>query len=154
MPTLYRHCQCSLLLLVCCFSSTLIAAEVIYTWIDNDGLVHYSQQAPSDDIQFTKIYNDDIEPAKSGFIAPKQKQLSRQDQQAITEAQALLIKNKDANQARALCESAQHKQQLLTSYSRLTVADPATGEQVELSDTQRKADLAVQQERIRLYCTK
>ena len=48
-----------------------VSAGVIYTWVDENGVTHYSQQAPQqENIKAEKLYSEDLEQAKVGFIAP------------------------------------------------------------------------------------
>ncbi|MGL4473881.1 MAG: DUF4124 domain-containing protein [Shewanella sp.] len=135
-------------------STQVMASEVIYSWVDANGLVHYSQQPPANDIKFTQVYNDDIEPQKSGYVSAPTKQPTQSTAAEIASAEALLIKAKDPAQAKMLCELAQEKLKLLNSQNRLTRKDSKSGEQVTLSDQERATEITTQQQRIDEFCPK
>lgn len=52
---------------------TSVSATVIYKWVDEHGVTHYSQQNPEnviDQSKSTKLNSEDIEPKAIGALAP------------------------------------------------------------------------------------
>lgn len=133
---------------VMCFYSQVFAT-VVYTWVDEEGTTHYSQQPP-EGIQATKLYSEDMEQAPIGFISPTIEQAKPELSQA--EKDALTIKLQDKEQAKSLCESAKHNLNLLKSYDRLTRKDTETDAQVVMTQDEKKTAIEQQKERIRLFC--
>ncbi len=122
---------------------------VIYTWVDENGKTHYSQQPPEKG-NVTKLYSEDIEQGPIGFVAPKMKKETSELTQEEKDAQT--IKLQDKAQADTLCKSAKHKLNLLMTYDRLTRKDPQSGEEVVLNEKDKQTEIAQQKERIRLFC--
>lgn len=137
-----------LIAFITCFCSQVFAT-VVYTWVDEEGTAHYSQQPP-EGIQATKLYSEDMEQAPIGFISPPIKQAEPELTQA--EKDALTIKLQDEEQATSLCKSAKHNLSLLRSYERLTRKDTDTDAQVVMTPDEKQEAIEQQKERIRLFC--
>lgn len=131
-----------------------VSAGVIYTWVDDNGVTHYSQQAPQQEkIKAEKLYSEDLEQAKVGFIAPIKKADPTSEANQL-EKSAALIKEKDAKQAKSICESAKHNLEILTTHTKLIRQTSDSGESVAMTEEDRQTSIAQQQERIKLFCDK
>ncbi|MCE9680587.1 DUF4124 domain-containing protein [Shewanella sp. AS1] len=139
------------LLLPLLFSPALLATT-IYKWVDEKGVTHYSQQMPTEK-QVETLYSEDIEQQKVGYVSPTQ---APEQSAGKTEAQqaASALKEQDAAQAKMICDSAMHQLNVLTTHSSLTRKDEKTGEMVKMTEEERQAQIASQQERINLFCDK
>lgn len=130
-----------------------VLADVIYTWVDDNGVTHYSQQAPQQEsIQAEKLYSKDLSQAKVGFIAPVKKQ--EVPQTSEVEKSAALIRQKDAKQAQSICESATHNLEVLTTHTNLIRQTSDSSKPVAMTEEDRQTSIAQQQERIKLFCNK
>lgn len=125
-------------------------ATVIYTWVDENGISHYSQEPPVG-VEAARLYSEDIEPNKVGYIAPK-KEVPVPSEEAQEQADAKLIKEKDSKQADAICQNATHSLNILTSHSNLNRKNEQTGEVETMTEPQRQAAIAENQQRIKLFC--
>ncbi len=133
------------------FSVTTFAhGKVIYTWVDEAGVSHYSEQAPVG-VDAKRIYSEDIEPGKVGFVSPKEK-VSGQPAKTQLEKDAEIIKSLDAEQAKMLCERAQHSLTILTTYNKLNKKNEKTGETVSMTEDERQQEIAMNKERVALFC--
>lgn len=135
-----------------CFTPTM--ASVIYTWVDEQGVTHYSQEPPTQAQQQARQLNSqDLEPAKVGYIAPANKDESPKLSDA--EKSAALIKERDAEQAKSICDNAKHYLNVLTTHTNLIRQNAdKTKEGQAMTEEERQAAIAQQQERIKLFCTK
>ncbi|QBF83685.1 DUF4124 domain-containing protein [Shewanella maritima] len=127
----------------------LASAAVIYTWVDDKGVVHYSEQPPKG-VNATKIYSEDIEPAKAGYIAPKKRE--QVQKQSELEKSAAIINATDKEQAKELCESAKHSLSVLKSYNRLTRKNEKTGEMEQMTAEQKTQAINENEQRVKLFC--
>lgn len=125
-------------------------ATVIYTWVDENGQSHYSQEPPVG-IEAARLYSEDIEADKVGYVAPKKAEPVPSDE-AQQQADAKLIKEKDSEQAAAICQNATHSLNVLTSHSNLNRKNEQTGEVETMTEPQRQAAIAENQQRIKLFC--
>ena len=138
----------ALLLLIVC--STAATATTIYKWVDKNGVTHFSQEPPQEE-QVEKLHSEDIERAKTGYVAPT----VRQDPKpAATEMEksAQLIKEKDAEQAQRICDNAKQGLNVLTTHTRLNRKDSESGEPVAMTEEERQAAIKENEQRISLFC--
>lgn len=143
-----------LLALLLCFSfSHFSFATVIYTWVDKDGVSHYSQQPPVN-VDSKKVYSEDIEPAQVGYVPvlPNSSTSSQVNPTSDLAAKAKLIKEKDAEQAASICESAKHSLNVLITYQHLHRKDADTGEEIVITEEERLAQIEKSEERKKLFC--
>jgi hypothetical protein len=129
--------------------STCLFAATIYTWVDDAGVVHYSQQQPLN-VDASKIYSEDMKPAKIGTYTPQKKTAVNVESQL--EQSAKIINEKDKQQAKDICESAKHSLSVLNTHSKLNQQDKTTGETVSMTEEQRQAAITENTERVRLFC--
>ncbi|MCL1069009.1 DUF4124 domain-containing protein [Shewanella olleyana] len=139
--------------LLCCCVSHISFATVIYTWVDKDGVSHYSQQPPAN-VDSKKVYSEDIEPAQVGYVPvlPNTSTSSQSNQDSDLAAKAKLIKEKDAEQAASICESAKHSLNVLSTYQHLHRKDAETGEEIVITEEERLAQIEKNEERKKLFC--
>lgn len=137
-----------------CLLGQPVIAGVIYTWVDEQGVTHYSQQPPEQEQQkANQLYSEDIEPAKVGYVAPTKKEQPQEVSEL--EKSAALIKEKDAKQAQSICENAKHNLDVLTTHNQLIrQSEDPTKEPEAMTEEERQAAIAQQQERIKLFCDK
>lgn len=144
-------------LLITLTSVASVSANTIYTWVDDNGVTHYSQQPPSPtdsptNSAFTnKLYSEDIEPKRIGTVAPL-KPITQNKQASELEKKAAAINLADKQQAQQVCENAKHSLNVLTTHTKLNKKNNETGEVVAMTEEQRQASIAEQNERIRLFC--
>ena len=129
--------------------STSLLAGTIYTWVDDAGVVHYSQQQPLN-VDARKIYSEDMEPAKIGTYTPQKK--TSVNVESELEKSAKIINDKDKQQAKDICESAKHSLSVLKTHGKLNQQNKATGETVVMTEEQKQAAIAENTERVRLFC--
>uniref|UniRef100_Q0HS50 DUF4124 domain-containing protein n=1 Tax=Shewanella sp. (strain MR-7) TaxID=60481 RepID=Q0HS50_SHESR len=130
-----------------------VFAGVIYTWVDENGVTHYSQQPPEQEQPKTQqLYSEDIEPGKIGYIAPAKKDAP--PEMSESEKSAALIKEKDAKQAETICENAKHNLDVLTTHTKLTRQEEGNKEPVAMTEEERQAAISENQQRIKLFCDK
>jgi hypothetical protein len=130
--------------------SLSVDATVIYSWTDKDGQVHYSQEPPVE-IEAKRQYSEDIEQDKVGYVAPVKEQAQPTDE-ALRQAEALLIKEKDSKQAEGICDSANHSLNVLTSHTNLNRQNEQTGEVTTMTEAERQAAIQENQQRVELFC--
>ncbi|AZG74513.1 DUF4124 domain-containing protein [Shewanella livingstonensis] len=129
--------------------STSLLAGTIYTWVDDSGVVHYSQQQPLN-VDARKIYSEDMEPAKIGTYTPQKKAFTKVETEL--EKSAKIINEKDKQQAKDICESAKHSLSVLKTHSKLNQQNKETGESIAMTEEQRQAAIAENTERVSLFC--
>ncbi|MFV0595050.1 DUF4124 domain-containing protein [Shewanella sp.] len=130
-----------------------VLAGVIYTWVDENGVTHYSQQPPTQEQQKAQqLYSEDLEPGKIGYIAPAKKEAP--PEMSESEKSAALIKEKDAKQAEAICENAKHNLDVLTTHTKLTRQQEGNKEPVAMTEEERQTAINENQQRIKLFCDK
>ena len=137
-----------------CLLGQPVVAGVIYTWVDEQGVTHYSQQPPEQEqLKASQLYSEDIERAKVGYVAP----IKKEQPQAVSELEksAALIKEKDAKQAQSICENAKHNLDVLTTHNKLIrKSEDPTKEPEAMTEEERQTAIAQQQERSKLFCDK
>jgi hypothetical protein len=125
-------------------------ATIIYTWVDESGRSHFSQEPP-EGVEAVRMYSEDIEPDKVGYVAPK-----REDpvpsKEALQQAEAALINEKDSKQAQTICQTATHSLNVLSTHSNLNRKNEQTGDIETMSEPQRQAAIEENQQRIKLFC--
>lgn len=136
-------------------SASSSQANIIYTWVDANGVTHYSQQPPEDAQTPThtdKLYSDDLKPKQIGTVAPSSPIVKNQAQTDL-EKTAAAINQADSAQAKQICENARHSLNVLTTHAKLNKKNKQTGEVVAMTEEQRQASISEQKERIKLFCT-
>ncbi len=143
-------------LLLWSLSSTPAQANVIYTWVDDNGVTHYSQQPPEEGHTLAntdKLYSADLKPKQIGTVAPSAPIVKNQAQTDL-EKKAAAINQADSEQAKQICENARHSLNVLTTHAKLNKKNKQTGEVVAMTEEQRQASISEQKERVKLFCTK
>ncbi|MEE2029303.1 hypothetical protein DIKCMJMK_03186 [Shewanella oneidensis] len=130
-----------------------VLASVIYTWVDENGVTHYSQQPPTQEQQKAQqLYSEDLEPSKIGYVAPVKTAAPAEISES--EKSAALIKEKDAKQAQAICENAKHNLDVLMTHTKLTRQEEGNNDPVAMTEEERLAAITENQQRITLFCDK
>lgn len=138
-------------LFISLFSNDVYATE-IYTWVDEHGVTHYSQEPPKHN-QVKKIYSEDIEPAKIGTVSPKATAKAKSEPTEL-EKSAIAIKKSDKAQAKIICDNAKHSLNVLTSHSKLNKQSKGSGESIAMTEEQRQTAIKEQKQRVSLFCSK
>jgi single-stranded DNA-binding protein len=146
----------SILLLLCVFSVTVVAATKVYKWVDKDGNIHYSEQKPvnqkADTLQIKESKPTPL-PAESNKEADDNQQPvadDAQSQQRSEAEQALAAADQVNNQK--LCQQAKANRDALNSSVRVSRINPETGEQVRMTDDERINALQKAEQAIKDYC--
>lgn len=132
--------------------STDIYATEIYTWVDEHGVTHYSQEPPEHN-QVKKIYSEDIKPAKIGSVSP-QATIKVKNEATELEKSAAAINKSDKAQAKMICDNAKHSLNVLTSHSKLNKQSKESGESLAMTEEQRQGAIKEQKQRVSLFCSK
>lgn len=132
------------------FISVSSTAGTIYTWEDKNGVTHYSQQPPAG-VDARKVYSEDIERDKVGYVAPMKKSAAATEESDLAKS-AKLINEQDSKQAESLCENAKHSLNMLKSFAHLTKKDEKTGESVAMTEEAKQEALKENEERVKLFC--
>lgn len=154
-PTVYVYSVfvvLSAFVLLASLFSTYAHGTEIYTWVDEHGVTHYSQEPPKHN-QVNKIYSEDIEPAKIGTVSPKATAKAKSEPTEL-EQSAIAIKKSDKAQAKIICDNAKHSLNVLTSHSKLNKQSKESGESVAMTEEQRQAAIKEQKQRVSLFCSK
>ncbi|WP_259649492.1 DUF4124 domain-containing protein [Shewanella sp. MBTL60-007] len=136
-------------------SSSPVLANVIYTWVDDKGVTHYSQQPPENTQEQSnpdKLYSEDIEPKQIGTVAPSASVADKAP--TDLEKKAAAITQNDKKQAEGICKNAQHSLNVLTTHSKLNKKDAESGKVVAMTEEQRQAAIAEHKQKIKLFCVK
>ncbi|AQS39482.1 protein of unknown function (DUF4124) [Shewanella psychrophila] len=133
---------------------TSVSATVIYKWVDENGVTHYSQQIPEstdEQSKSKKLYSEDIEPKAIGTVAPTaRKEESKELSQAQEDAAA--INEHDKEQAIEICKNAKYNLDILMTHTKLNSKNQQTGEVVAVTEEQRQDKIKTQKERVTLFC--
>lgn len=135
------------------FSVNTIAKEiVVYRWLDENNVVHYSQQQPqsADFTQLTTISSFQASEKKP-LESPQKTSVDEQISQYEKERADVLAKN--AEIAKKNCKAAQLNQQMLNSFDNVMMTS-ADGKERVMSDKEKKEQLALNKKHIDLYCSK
>lgn len=119
------------------FSFTLSATNVtVYRWVDENNVVHFSQQQPSHD-NYTELK----------MSAANQRKIDEQLAQTEEETEAL-----DIEGAKDQCEEAKANVQTLKTYDKIQYQD-SDGELKLLTSKQKQQQLAISEKQVEVYCT-
>ncbi len=135
------------------FSTNVIAKDIaIYRWLDENNVVHFSQHQPknSNYSQLTTVSSYQAkqkELPKSSSLPSVDEQLSKYEKDKAE----VLAKNKEIAQKN--CKAAKLNEEMLNSSNNVMIAD-TNGKNRSLSDKEKKAQLALSKEHIKLYCNK
>jgi len=135
------------------FSTNVSASDItIYRWVDENNVVHFSQNQPKN-TDFSELST--VSSYQAAKQSPQKKvQGSSVDEQLSKfekkEAEAL-AQNKEI--AEKNCQAAQLNEKALSSVGTIALTEP-NGKIKNLSDKEKKAQLALAKEHISLYCKK
>lgn len=130
-----------------------VASDVIYTWVDEKGIRHYSQQPPLGDYKITRLHNEDLEPQRIGTVSPARQLASAAPSEDDNMAkQAEQIKQQNSEQAKSICDNARHSLNVLLTHAQISQEDPDSGEAVKMTEEQKRTAIKENQRRIKLFC--
>ncbi|WP_448569081.1 DUF4124 domain-containing protein [Thalassotalea ganghwensis] len=119
------------------FSFTVCATNVtVYRWVDENNVVHFSQQQPSHD-NYTELT----------MSAAHQKKLVDQTNQVEEEPTALDIEGSNDQ-----CEEAKANVQTLKTYDKIQYQD-SNGDVKLLTAVQKQQQLAISEKQVEVYCS-
>ena len=146
----------SILLLLCVFSVTAVAATKVYKWVDKDGNIHYSEQKPpnqqADTLQIKE--NKPTPTPERAQEKPEEGSDESSDEaqaQQRAEAEKTLAEADKVNRQK-LCQQAKANRDALNASVRVSRIDPETGEQVRMNDEERVSALQKAEQAIKDYC--
>lgn len=146
----------SILLLLCVFSVTVVAATKVYKWVDKDGNIHYSEQKPvnqkADTLRIKESKPTPL-PAESNKEADDNEQPVADDAQSQqrSEAEQALAAADQVNKQK-LCQQAKANRDALNASVRVSRINPETGEQIRMTDDERINALQEAEQAIKDYC--
>lgn len=135
------------------FSTNVSASDItIYRWVDENNVVHFSQDQPKSthysELSTVSSYQAAKQPPQKKVQTPSvDEQLStfeKDEADALAKNKAVAEKN---------CQAAQLNEKALSSEGTITLTEP-NGKTKKLSDKEKKAQLALTKEHISLYCKK
>ncbi|HEB56680.1 MAG TPA: DUF4124 domain-containing protein [Gammaproteobacteria bacterium] len=133
-----------------------IAQAQIYKWVDDNGQVHYSEQAPDKTREAKEVHLPRDAPS-AAVVSPEQRQQKRDnllrafDEERKLRKQAQAKKNQQNARRRHNCILARDK---LKNYERASVLYDLdeTGKRIYLSDSQRSRAETALKNRISKWC--
>lgn len=144
-----RHSAFLLLSIATIFSTAVLASDItIYRWVDENNVVHFSQQLPQGD-QYSQL---------STFASYKAKQLAENqplptvdEQLSGYEQRQKEISDRNKEIAIKNCEAAQLNLKMLNSFDKVTTLD-SNGKNHVLTDEERNTKIILSKQHIDLYC--
>ena len=144
----FNAIRIALLLLTSVSCFTFAAEAIIYRWVDENNIVHFSQQQPEHD-NYTMINAPhDIRNDRPVEKKPEQSFEDYFKKNNTDTADDSTIDPKDAT---LRCQEAQANIKVLTEYNNVQVKDK-DGKARLLSDAEKKVQLNFNQEQAKLYC--
>lgn len=142
----------SVAVLAVILAAPALTANTVYTWTDENGVVHFSQSAPQDkSVPATETSLRSASMTGGTFAQPSTKDMSATEQTASNEpvepsgeqAKATPTKNAQA------CTQARNMLATLDTGRRLRIQDPDTGELIyagdeDLAEQRRRANAAIE----------
>tara|TARA_R110002050_G_scaffold12166_11_gene40249 strand:- start:10 stop:477 length:468 start_codon:yes stop_codon:yes gene_type:complete len=135
------------------FSVNIIAKEIaIYRWLDENNVVHYSQQPPQGG-NYTQLtttssfQSKEKQPLESVNKATVDEQISQYEKDKAE----VLAKNAEITKKN--CQAAKLNEQMLNSFDNVMITD-ANGKNSVMSDKDKKEQIALNKKQISMYCGK
>ena len=138
----------------------LMGAELVYRWVDEDGVVNYTQHLPWG-VKAQQITTRDGAPSVIKDVTQAIESTARETPPLTSEQQAMLDELKAAELVRqqeaakirvANCEKAQEVLSKLSLSSRIRVRDPSGNERV-MGEDERQRRIAEAQQGIVVNCS-
>lgn len=136
------------------FSSNVIAKDIaIYRWLDENNVVHFSQQQPQSGSysQLTTVASYRAKEQKLSKSAKMKSSIDEQLSQFEQERVDVLAQNKEI--ADKNCKAAQLNEKTLNSFDMVMITD-SEGKNRALSAKEKKAQLELSKKHIGMYCKK
>jgi hypothetical protein len=139
--------------LLLCLSSSALADNIIYRWVDENNVVHYSQNQPATgDYTELVMANTQLSDKNNDSSTPKSNTpssvASTNNGDGISDN---LTKNKSAIDYAAKCAEAQKNLTTLKDFDRIRFVDEK-GETQVLNKEQQEEQLIINEERVNIYC--
>lgn len=139
-----KYCSTTLLLIL---SLNVLADDrIIYRWVSEDNVVHFSQNQPASG-QYTEIRVANTRLSKDNAESKVDK---KSDSTALAKSKKIdtQIKLPDLTEQ---CEEAKNNLATLTNFARVRFVDE-NGETQMLDDEQQKEQISINEKRIEVYC--
>ncbi len=146
----------SILLVLCVFAVTAVAATKVYKWVDKEGNIHYSEQKPVNQPSAT-LHIKEVKPTplpeKAMTESEAESDQAEDEGQAQQRAEAeKALAAADRVNRQKLCQQAKANRDALNASVRVSRIDPDTGEQVRMTDNERVEALQKAEQAIKDYC--
>lgn len=132
----------ALAMVISCLSFHTIAQDVIYRWVDENNVVHYSQHQPGHD-NYTTLTISNRPATQPKPVQENKTELKAKSEQ--TEETSL-----DETLAER-CTEATNNLKTLTEFERVQVTD-AKGELKVLTETEKNQQIKLTKKQIEVYC--
>jgi hypothetical protein len=150
------HLFSVLFLLLLALSCTGLAAQKVYTWTDENGVVHYDDNPPpggeAEAIQATEAYRPgsvSVQPEADTVAEPAEPSVAQQRRDELAMQREQL--NKEMAETERLCSMA-HEQLAKLEPSRRVFYENEAGETVRMDDVERVSRVAELKEIIAQNC--
>jgi len=126
-------------------------ATTIYTWVDEKGVTHYSEQPPTEaEAKSQTLSSEKIEPGKVGFEAPKVRE--RKPEMSDDEKKAAILKIQDEQKAKEVCEQAKRNLDVLTNFARIRHTKEGSDEPSVMTEEEKEQVTKEARKQVELYC--
>ena len=127
--------------LVLHYTASVAQETIVYRWVDNNNVVHYSHEHPADkDFAEVKVH-----VAYSPPSSPKQVKTEQVDEKKID------ISHMDEDVVKKNCESAKTNLTILNSFEKILIKD-ADGNDKTLTDEEKLVQIEQSKEYVGIYC--
>ncbi|UTW45228.1 DUF4124 domain-containing protein [bacterium SCSIO 12696] len=132
------------------------AKEVIYKWVDKDGVAHYSSHPPAGQkAEKVKVYGkkgSSVDVSKNNKLVTQQTQATPQPQPTETVAPPATVEPPPSRKNPEHCEKAKKNLWNLENYPRLRIEDPDTGERRMMSDDEKQQYMDEANAQVKEFC--
>ena len=133
------------------FSANVIAQDIsIYRWVDENGVVHFSQHQPQDG-NYSQLTTFSSYKAKEDAKSKQTSLPSVDDELSEHEKEVAQVTAKNKEIMKKNCEAAQLNEKMLSSFDKVMVAD-SDGKNRALTDKEKKAQLELTKKQIETFC--
>lgn len=135
------------------FSANIIAGEtMIYRWLDENNVVHYSQHQPQSG-NYSQLTTVSSFQTRENPPVKNVKKPSVDDQISQYEKERAEVLAKNAEIAEKNCKAAKLNEQMLNSFNHVMMTD-SDGKESVMSNEEKKSQLELSKKHIKMYCTK
>ncbi|MGJ8693712.1 MAG: DUF4124 domain-containing protein [Thalassotalea sp.] len=125
-------------------SFTSIAQDIVYRWVDENNVVHFSQHQPSHDNYTTLSVSGNSKKRDNNKPAEDANQAAEKSSEEEKKSTIETVMNKR-------CEEVKANKETLTSFEKVQFKS-ADGELTLLSDEEKTQQIAIADKQIEVYC--